>query len=401
MSNLLEIYDLMEWTDPQASKDFWSQAKENKIDDKAFRRAYEDELRKLKLWDLIDSSYNGTGILKEKGSYGPIKKSSEENPDSWAIKALLKMWVLQFKNNVKSNSQLARDAESAALSIKIADWEELNKKLPELEEIAIEAGLDIIRKALEEINSKIRYNNKLIDDTIALTNGFAGEKHAKATEITSDNLFKVNVNSEKPTYSTDDITVRITITEIFGKNTQYNNNLRPTDYSVVIGSVDATPETINSKVEKLLNSLLPKISNNIGNLFRSEYYQKEYDESVRKVNMSKAAQEAVDTGRPVDPDFIAEVIAVFKNGLAKAEKESASWASWKYDDGDSGAAFEHEKYKTMNAAAVYLSNCNWRSYVKDHEIAVWRTTDSENALETALSKTFNATCTDLNIEIIK
>lgn len=324
MSNLLEIYDLMEWTDPQASKDFWSQAKENKIDDKAFRRAYEDELRKLKLWDLIDSSYNGTGILKEKGSYGSIKKASEENPDSWAIKALLKMWVLQFKNNVKSNSQLTRDAESAALSIKIADWEELNKKLPELEEIAIEAGLDIVRKALEEINSKIRYNNKLIDDTIALTNGFAGEKHAKATEITSDSLFKVNVNSEKPTYSTDGITVRITITEIFGKSTQYNNNLRPTDYSAVIDSVDATPETINLKVEKLLNSLLPKISNNIGNLFRSEYYQKEYDESVRKVNMSKAAQEAVDTGRPVDPDFIAEVIAVFKNGLAKAEKESAS-----------------------------------------------------------------------------
>lgn len=28
-----------------------------------------------------------------------------------------------------------------------------------------------------------------------------------------------------------------------------------------------------------------------------------------------------------------------------------------------------EKYKTMNAAAVYLSNCNWRAYVNSREVA--------------------------------
>jgi hypothetical protein len=55
----------------------------------------------------------------------------------------------------------------------------------------------------------------------------------------------------------------------------------------------------------------------------------------------------------------------------------------------------------MNAAAVYLFNCNWRAYVNDHEVASWRITESEEALESALSKTFNATCADLNIEIIK
>ena len=55
----------------------------------------------------------------------------------------------------------------------------------------------------------------------------------------------------------------------------------------------------------------------------------------------------------------------------------------------------------MQAAAAYLFNCNWRSYVNDREIAVWRTTDSEEALEDALSDTFDAISQDLNIEIIK
>ena len=54
----------------------------------------------------------------------------------------------------------------------------------------------------------------------------------------------------------------------------------------------------------------------------------------------------------------------------KADAEYTSWASWKYDDGDSGAAYEHEKYKTIKAAAVYLFNCNWRSYANEREIAV-------------------------------
>ncbi len=120
MSNLLEIYDLMEWNDPWASKEFWADAKEGKLNDKAFKTAYKDELTKLGLWDLIDSEYDGTGVLKEKGSYGAIKKASEENPDSWAIKALLKMWVLQFKDNVKSASQLKQEeraANEAALKV--------------------------------------------------------------------------------------------------------------------------------------------------------------------------------------------------------------------------------------------------------------------------------------------
>ena len=155
------------------------------------------------------------------------------------------------------------------------------------------------------------------------------------------------------------------------------------------------------EAEKLFTNLADAIKPHVGNISHTERIKATYEKTVKAIEDSKAAQAAVDAGKPVDPDFIAEVVAIFKNGLKRADAEYASWASWKYDDGDSGAAFEMEKYKTMNAAAVYLSNCNWRAYVNGREVASWKTTESEKALENALSKTFNATCADLNIEIIK
>ena len=158
-------------------------------------------------------------------------------------------------------------------------------------------------------------------------------------------------------------------------------------------------ERIEEEARTLFTSMSSILKPQVGNIGHSERIKDTYENTVNAVEASKAAQAAVNAGKPVDSDFIAEIVSVFKNGLRKADDEYSSWLS--VTDGSSGAAFEHEKYKTMNAAAVYLSNCNWRSYVKEREIAVWRTTDSENALESALSKTFNATCADLNIEIIK
>jgi hypothetical protein len=47
MSNLLEVYDLMEWIDPKHAKAFWAAAKEGKIDESSFASAYRDELKSL------------------------------------------------------------------------------------------------------------------------------------------------------------------------------------------------------------------------------------------------------------------------------------------------------------------------------------------------------------------
>jgi hypothetical protein len=103
----------------------------------------------------------------------------------------------------------------------------------------------------------------------------------------------------------------------------------------------------------------------------------------------------------VDPNFIADILATLKQGKQKADKEEASWANWKYDDGDSGAAYDMNRSSTLRAIAPYLFECNWRSIVNDKEIAVWHKTDSDEDLEKALKITFNSMCPELNIEILK
>lgn len=131
-----------------------------------------------------------------------------------------------------------------------------------------------------------------------------------------------------------------------------------------------TVDKIREEAEKAFTELAATIKPHVGNISHTELIKTTYDKTVKTIEDSKKAQNAVNAGKPVDPDFIAEVLAVFKNGLKKADAEYTSWANWKYDDGDSGAAYEHEKYKTIKAAAVYLFNCNWRSYANEREIAV-------------------------------
>ena len=75
MPNLLEIYDLLEWGEYSASSQFWSEAKAGRLDSTSFWSAYSSELKKLGLLDLFDTNYKE---LKEKGSYGRIKKAAEE-----------------------------------------------------------------------------------------------------------------------------------------------------------------------------------------------------------------------------------------------------------------------------------------------------------------------------------
>ena len=131
-----------------------------------------------------------------------------------------------------------------------------------------------------------------------------------------------------------------------------------------------TVDKIRKEAEKTFTDLVVIIKPQVGNISQTELIKTTYDKTVKTIEDGKKAQAAVNAGRPVDPDFIAEILAVLKNGLKKAGDEYDSWASWQYDDGDSGAAFAFEKYKTIKAAAAYLFNCNWRSYVNDREIAV-------------------------------
>ena len=403
MPNLLEIYDLLEWGESSASSQFWSEAKAGRLDSTSFWNAYSSELRKLGLLDLFDTEYKE---LKEKGSYGRIKKAVEENPDSWAVKALLKMWVLQFKNGVKSDIRIEREEDEQKLADKKAELAGVEAQLPEFEKVFREVGNRILGEAAAECNKLMRTNNELINKIKEISHDFVKAQSFIAKEIKDTNLFEMEFNYYGPTMSDLTGTIYISFEKVFGESVKYHwsSRIDRTGYDFIHKRIDIegmTTDKIREEAEKVFTGLAAAIKPHIGNISHTELIKATYDKTVKTIEDSKKAQAAVNAGKPVDPDFIAEVLAVLKNGLKKANAEYASWAGWRYDDGDSGAAFANEKYKTIQAAAVYLFNCNWCSYVNNRKIAVWRVTDSKEALEDALSATFDAVSQDLNIEIIK
>ena len=403
MPNLLEIYDLLEWGEYSDSSQFWSEAKAGRLDGSSFWAAYSSELRRLGLLDLIDTNYKE---LKEKSSYGRIKKAAEENPDSWAVKALLKMWVLQFKNGVKSDIRIEREEDEQKLTDKKAELAGVEAQLPEFEKIFREVGNRILGEAAAECNKLMRTNNELINKIKEISHDFVKAQSFIAKEIKDTNLFEMEFNYYGPTMSDLTGTIYISFEKVFGESVDYHwlSRIHSAGSNILQKRFDIegmTVDKIRKEAEKTFTDLVAIIKPQVGNISQTELIKATYDKTVKTIEDGKKAQAAVNAGRPVDPDFIAEVLAVLKNGLKKANAEYDSWASWEYDDGDSGAAFAMEKSRTIQAAAAYLFNCNWRSYVNDREIAVWRTTDSEEALEDALSDTFDAISQDLNIEIIK
>jgi hypothetical protein len=104
-----ELDKLNEATDLIAGKRFWAAAKANQIDAVAFHAAYDDELKELGLTDI----FTADGALANKGVYGRIKAAKEANPDSWAVKALSRLWALRYVDNVKFPSELAADKAAA------------------------------------------------------------------------------------------------------------------------------------------------------------------------------------------------------------------------------------------------------------------------------------------------
>ena len=84
---------------------------------------------------------------------------------------------------------------------------------------------------------------------------------------------------------------------------------------------------MREEAEKAFTDLASIIKPQAGNIGQTELIKATYGKTVKIIEDSKKAQAAVNAGRPVDPDFIAEILAVLKNGSKKASDEYDSWAS--------------------------------------------------------------------------
>jgi hypothetical protein len=114
---LLEDLDrINEATDINASKKFWAAAKNKQIDAESFHAAFDDELTELGLMDL----FTDDGTFTDKSVYGKIKDAKILNPDSWAVKALSKLWTLRYVDHIYFND--AEKAEEEKRKKEEAEW---------------------------------------------------------------------------------------------------------------------------------------------------------------------------------------------------------------------------------------------------------------------------------------
>jgi hypothetical protein len=136
-SSLLEAFEELDklqedTTNKEASKQFWAAAKEGIADDVAFHAAFDTELEELGLKELFLTN----GYFKHRNVYEQIKAAKIEYPDSWAVRALNKLWVLVYIDKIEYKSikdarekfraeqQAKEEAERAAHDAIIKAWKD-------------------------------------------------------------------------------------------------------------------------------------------------------------------------------------------------------------------------------------------------------------------------------------
>lgn len=100
------ILGVSEENKKKASKEFWNNAKANKVDLDNFHTAYDEDLQEYNLLGV----FNKDGNLKSKGMYGLIKQYGK---DEWCLRALLKFWGIIYSTGGKAYSTKAIETAKA------------------------------------------------------------------------------------------------------------------------------------------------------------------------------------------------------------------------------------------------------------------------------------------------
>ena len=242
------------------------------------------------------------------------------------------MWVLQFKNGVKSDIRIEQEEDEQKLADKKAELANVEAQLPEFEKIFREVGNRILGEAANECNKLIKINNDLINKIKEISHGFVRAQSFIAKEIKNTNLFDMGFEYYGPTMSDLTGTIYISFEKVFGESIKYHwsSIIDRAGYDFIHKRIDIegmTTDKIREEAEKVFTGLATVIKPQVGNISQTELIKATYDKTVKIIEEGKKAQAAVNAGRPVDPDFIAEILAVLKNGSKKASDEYDSWAS--------------------------------------------------------------------------
>jgi hypothetical protein len=422
--DFLDLYEelsvIHEAADPRASREFWDWARDNKISTYWFHKAFDEELTAMGLMDI----FNEEGMLKDNRTWDRIKSAQETNPDSWAVRALKKMWVLQFKEGVtKSVEQTRREAEEEERAKRQAErtarqekdrldreakyaaakeaWGILNEKLPSIQKLVDTVASEFAAEKKAILLKDLETAAALETEIETVTNGIVKHRGSTAKMYiarlnANDTPIKVSTTLNELEERFPNARIFVKVRELFGETPQFRSG---SDYVLEYTSFtvdDIDEENVCAEFLSLLNKIWEIVNRRLNSL---SSVQRLHGDVMTKVNTAKTAQATVDAGQSVDPKFISDMLAIFDKGIQDARKAYDFYSDT--TDGSAGAAEAMATYDTLVAAGTYLVNCNWRAVVGDKEIAAWRTTGSVDDLYDELHKVFRAFSPKLTIEIIK
>ena len=182
-TDFMKLYEELDILNEDAQTDaasrFWAAAKNKQIDEESFYTAYEDEIKQLGLDSIFwtrkkEDGTVGIERLKHRGVYGDIKKAKEANPNSQAVKAVAKLWALQFVDNAKYQFEIKeKEAKARAEAERKAEVERLDK---EESDAMIQACRDLLKEALTALKNKSDEERKEL------------ERYLKVFNITEDDI---------------------------------------------------------------------------------------------------------------------------------------------------------------------------------------------------------------------
>ena len=419
-SDFFKTYELLnEAKDPFYSRNFWAWAKDNNYNELCFKAAFKDDLKELGI--NLDELFDEYDMFKEKSSYGIIKKALEEHPDSWALKALQKVWVMQFKYDAKSGSKKdaehrarkaeeekakrAKEQEEAHIKAE-ADWKILKENFEDIKQLILNTVNECAAKTANTAKAKLETSIKRIAEIKTLTKNIypdiywekqGGKNYLKRLkELNEDNLSEVSIELSKFNEKSTFAHIWVEVNRFLWKElTHYTDWVR-----FKIEADEISDKAILK--DKLINKL-KKVIDDINYIAAANSVSEDdYNETINLINKAKAAQAAADSNKEVDPSFYEDLLDICTGGLSAAEKGANEWKS--AQDGSDGAVYAGYFNGAVSELSLYLVHCNWRAIKLGKEVASWRTTDSTDSLianlETALRSCGRAG-KDFRFEIIK
>lgn len=436
--------------------EFWKAASKNELDVKAFFIGYAKEIVYAQ---GIDFKYAFTeeGLFNGKGIYGKIKDRLSVIPDSFS-KALMKFWLLQYKNNAKVISnwndilkdiedkkqkaadKKAKDAADAAK--RAADMEALAKEAAELAKPKIawlERNLNnietLLKLAIEKVfspsyvikNYKTYFAelDKLHDNWAILSDEL--EKYGEGCYVHPCKLLPIDKQFieykfylPKPEDSRDPANLRVVLQIAVHYRISLSGiptapiKCRSSDYINIMVNQEKiskmTPKDLLEEFVAQVQSLVDQYAEQ--NPVLVDFYKKEYasyEQRLKDVknfvdhmeNIGKHFNDVAQKGQQPDKNELDEIINYIKAIRKAIEEESDIWAG--STDGSQGAAEHYAALAGAERLKWAFKECSWKftNPRTSYGCAEWHKGDTEDKLISSLMAVVQTYGDDCTFEFLK